>query len=142
MKKPLFILIILISLGAVNIFVAAAKSDAKHYGAYEPEVIGTWAEMWGKEGWDSNVNYIDTIHVRKDEKDRYYMYCTTKNYFRYDEVSYDGNTFKFRMSYSSSMNSDFNVRYIMRFVDDPNVLEGESLNSRDDHNFVRMIRVK
>ena len=54
----------------------------------------------------------------------------------------DGNYFKFRMSYNAEMDSDFYVDYKMRLNKDSNQMEGHSINSRDNQNFVRLVRVK
>lgn len=137
------IILFIFSIAVMAFLLALTRSNNTTFGAYQPRVVGTWAEIWGKEGWESNVDYIDTIVVDKDDHGELLMYCTNKPNYSYDQISFDGKHFNFRMENTSGDDEDpFYVNYWMAFESNPNKLEGESRNTRNDHNFVRMLRIE
>ena len=122
--------------------MALSLSFRTPVGAYEPKIVGTWAEIWGREGWEANVDYVDTVVVELDLEGKFQMHCTNKPNYVYDKISFDGKHFNFRMENSSGDDDPFYVNYWMIMDKNPDELTGESKNTREDHNFVRLLRVK
>jgi len=134
------IIVVYVSLSWV---MPGGEDDDVNCAAYEPKITGTWAEIWGKEGWDSNVDYIDTVVVDIDNQGNFFMFCTNKPHYDYDKISFDGKNFNFRMENSNGDEADrFYVNYWMHFSESEDKLVGESKNSREDHNYVRMLRIE